>query len=164
MTVYAGMGGGRQLTWSLAMIVRDAEPDIGNVLDDVALFCDEFVVVDTGSRDDTKTIASQRGARVIDFPWVDDFAAARNVSFDHCQGQWILWLLCDDRIPPAAEEGFLRLKAELTEQREIAAVMIPYRKEFSANDPTTCTFSFERERCGLHRRGATLGWSSARGH
>jgi len=35
-------------------------------------------VVDTGSTDRTREVAAERGARVFDFPWCDNFAAARN--------------------------------------------------------------------------------------
>ena len=146
MTIYLGVGTRREVNWSLAMIVRDAEPDIGHVLDDAAVFCDELVVVDTGSEDATKTVATEHGASVFDFEWIDDFSAARNVAFDHCRGRWILWLDADDRIPQAAQEGFLRLKAELSNEPEVGAVMIPYHRAFSPSDPSVCTFSFDRER------------------
>lgn len=33
------------------------------------------------------------------FPWIDDFAAARNHSLSHCTGDWVIWLDADDRIP-----------------------------------------------------------------
>lgn len=33
------------------------------------------------------------------FPWVNDFAAARNHSLSHCTGDWVIWLDADDRIP-----------------------------------------------------------------
>ena len=90
MTIYVKVGAARSdPEWSLAMIVRDAEQDIGNVLDDAAVFCDELVVVDTGSVDATKKVAAEHGASVYDFEWIDDFSAARNASFDFCGGRWI---------------------------------------------------------------------------
>jgi glycosyltransferase involved in cell wall biosynthesis len=138
------------------MIVRDAEPDIALVLGDAAALCDELVVVDTGSKDATKAVATDLGAKVIDFEWIDDFSAARNVSFDHCTGTWILWLDADDRIPPRAQEEFLRLKEELSNRREVDVVMIPYRREFSPLDASRCTFSLDRER--IVRRSAGLRW------
>ncbi len=39
---------------------------------------DEIVIVNTGSKARTREIAREFGARVFDFVWVDDFAAARS--------------------------------------------------------------------------------------
>lgn len=63
---------------SLTMIVRDEESTLGRVLGQAATFCDEMVIVDTGSQDHTPEVAREAGARVLDFLWIDDFAAARN--------------------------------------------------------------------------------------
>jgi glycosyltransferase involved in cell wall biosynthesis len=51
---------------------------------------DEIVVVDTGSTDKTKEIASKYTDKIYDFPWIDDFAAARNFAISKCTGDWIL--------------------------------------------------------------------------
>ena len=64
------------------MIVRDEEDVLGRCLDSVAGVADEVVVVDTGSRDRTRQIALEKGARVYDFSWCDDFAAARNFALE----------------------------------------------------------------------------------
>jgi len=62
---------------SLCMIVKNEEQNVGDCLKTSADLVDEVVVVDTGSTDRTREIAASRGARVFDFPWVDDFSAAR---------------------------------------------------------------------------------------
>ena len=61
---------------SLCMIVKNEEATLGACLASVADLVDEMVVVDTGSTDRTREIALEYGARVIDFAWTDDFAAA----------------------------------------------------------------------------------------
>jgi tetratricopeptide (TPR) repeat protein len=38
---------------------------------------------------------------VFDFPWVDDFAAARNEALNHATGKWIFWMDADDRLDRA---------------------------------------------------------------
>jgi tetratricopeptide (TPR) repeat protein len=88
----------RQATVSLCMIVRNEEPQLGECLAPVASLFDEIVVVDTGSQDETKRIAAQFTDRVFDFPWCDDFSAARNESLRRSRGDWIFWLDADDRI------------------------------------------------------------------
>ena len=68
---------------SLCMIVRDSTTTLPACLESIRPWIDELIVVDTGSVDDTREIARRFGARVFEFPWIDDFAAARNESLKH---------------------------------------------------------------------------------
>ena len=65
---------------------------------------DEIVVVDTGSVDRTREIAREFGARVFEFAWIDDFAAARNVALAHATGDYAFWLDADDVVDPPQRE------------------------------------------------------------
>jgi hypothetical protein len=65
---------------SLITIVRDEEENLPNCLRSVDGLFDEIVIVDAGSKGRTREIAQEFGARVFDFVWVDDFAAARNAA------------------------------------------------------------------------------------
>ena len=143
------------MTLSLAMIVRDEERTLGRVLADAATFCDELVVVDTGSVDATRDIAARAGAKVVDFPWVDHFAKARNASFDACTSDWIVWLDADDTVSPAVQSQLRGLKSDLDDRYD--AMWMTYRYHFDSNGQ--CTRSFPRER--LLRRAAGLRWVGA---
>jgi tetratricopeptide (TPR) repeat protein len=83
-------------TLTISLIVRNEEQSLGRCLDSVQGLGDEIVVVDTGSTDGTREVAASRGARVFDFPWCDDFAAARNETLRHATGRWVLWLDADE--------------------------------------------------------------------
>lgn len=83
---------------SLSMIVKDEEKHLANCLDSVVGIVDEIVIIDTGSSDNTISIAESYGATVYHFPWIDDFAAARNKALQHCNNQWILYLDADETI------------------------------------------------------------------
>jgi glycosyltransferase involved in cell wall biosynthesis/tetratricopeptide (TPR) repeat protein len=83
---------------SLCLIVKNEESNIAACLHSAEGLCDEVIVVDTGSTDRTKEIASELGAKVYDFAWVDSFSAARNECLKHATGDWIFWLDADDRI------------------------------------------------------------------
>jgi glycosyltransferase involved in cell wall biosynthesis/Flp pilus assembly protein TadD len=83
---------------SLCMIVRNEEKNLPECLGSAYDLVDEVIVVDTGSSDKTKEIAEQFGAQVFDFPWCDDFAAARNESLRHATREWIFWMDADDRL------------------------------------------------------------------
>jgi len=62
---------------------------------------DEIIVVDTGSTDKTKDIAVDSGARVFDFVWINDFAAARNFATEKAKNDWIFLLDADEEITEA---------------------------------------------------------------
>jgi tetratricopeptide (TPR) repeat protein len=83
---------------SLAMIVKNEAALIGHCLASVRELVDEIILVDTGSEDETVEIARQFGAKISLFPWVDDFAAARNASLAPCRGDWVLILDADEAV------------------------------------------------------------------
>jgi len=88
------------VTVSLTMIVREEQENLPHCLGSVAGLFDEIVVVDTGSTDRTREIAREFGARVFDFVWVNDFAAARNAALARAKGDYAFWLDADDVLDP----------------------------------------------------------------
>jgi glycosyltransferase involved in cell wall biosynthesis len=98
---------------SLTMIVKNEEKNIGTCLESVRGVFDEIVVVDTGSTDRTIEIARSFGARVFDFVWVDDFAAARNAALARATGDYAFWLDADDLVEPPQRQKLEVLLARL---------------------------------------------------
>jgi tetratricopeptide (TPR) repeat protein len=92
---------------SLCLIAKNEEANLPPCLGSAADLVHEIIVVDSGSTDRTREVAAQLGARVFDFTWCDDFAAARNESLRHATGDWIFWLDADDRVD---EENRRRLR------------------------------------------------------
>lgn len=99
----------RAVELSLCMIVRNNARTIRACLESIRPFVDEMVVVDTGSTDDTPSIATELGARLFYFPWCDDFSAARNESVRKARGRWIFWMDSDDTISPACGQRLREL-------------------------------------------------------
>ncbi|HVW37188.1 MAG TPA: glycosyltransferase [Pirellulales bacterium] len=97
------------------MIARDEEASLGRSLASIADLVDEIVFVDTGSQDRTREIAAAardrhgRPARVFEFPWNDDFSAARNESLRHAAGEWIFWMDGDDWLDEPNRRALARL-------------------------------------------------------
>ena len=94
------------------MIVRNEERFLEGCLESIKDVVDEIVIVDTGSTDRSKEIAARYGARVFDFPWSDDFAAARNESLEKCRGEWILYIDADERLRPAGRDEVRRILSD----------------------------------------------------
>lgn len=99
------------------MIVRDEAHNLSDCLTPIAHLFDEIVIVDTGSRDNTKEIARRFTSLVFDFEWCDDFAAARNESLRHATGDWIFWLDADDRLHPDQVQKLASLLATELDER-----------------------------------------------
>ncbi len=85
---------------SLCMIVKNEEKNLPRCLESVRGLVDEMVVLDTGSKDNTVSIAESFGAKVYQIPWAGNFSAARNESVEKAGGDWILYLDADEALDP----------------------------------------------------------------
>ena len=119
---------------SLCMIVRDEERVLRDALASARPFFTEMILVDTGSTDATREIACELGARVIEFPWTDSFAEARNESLRHARGKWIFWMDADDTLPWQCGEALLT--AALNAKKEITGFVVPVQFVESDGSPS----------------------------
>lgn len=140
------------ITISLCMIVKNEEKTLPRCLESVGEVADEIIIMDTGSTDATKEIASRFTNKIYDFAWIDDFSAARNAAFDRATQEYVLWLDADDILRPEDREKFLTLKRTLAP--DVDAVMMLYNTGFDVNGEVT--FSYYRER--LSRRDKGFRW------
>lgn len=135
---------------SLCMIVRDEAEVLARCLDSVADLVDEIVIVDTGSSDDTISIAQRHGAKVLSYTWHDDFSAARNYSFEHATSPYILWLDADDVLPSEDRETLREWKPQF--DKDVYYLRYDYlQDEYGAS---LCLLQRER----IVRRNAGLRW------
>lgn len=85
---------------SVVLIARNEEHNIQRAISSVTQVADEIIVTDTGSEDQTIAFAREMGAQVHEFPWCDDFAAARNHVVERASGDWILLIDADEALSP----------------------------------------------------------------
>ena len=91
---------------SCCMIIKDEEKYLARCLASVKPIVDEIIVVDTGSADRSKDIATAFGAQIYDFEWQKDFAKARNFSLEKASGDWILIIDGDEVISSLDYKAF----------------------------------------------------------
>jgi glycosyltransferase involved in cell wall biosynthesis len=84
---------------SAIIITRNEAANIVACLDSVA-FCDEIIVVDGGSDDDTVALAQAKGARVSKRDWTG-FGAQKNAALSLATGDWVLSIDADERVSEA---------------------------------------------------------------
>lgn len=60
------------------------------------VWCDEILVIDDDSTDETKAVAEKIGARVIHRPLANDFAAQRNFALGKTKSDWVLFIDSDE--------------------------------------------------------------------
>lgn len=72
----------------------------------------ELIMADTGATDGSRALAEQYADEVFDFPWIDDFAAARNAVMDRCRGKWYFSIDCDEWLDADLSELLAFLKSE----------------------------------------------------
>ncbi|WP_099469347.1 tetratricopeptide repeat-containing glycosyltransferase family 2 protein [Konateibacter massiliensis] len=140
------------VTISLCMIVKNEEDVLERCLSSVSQLADEIIIADTGSTDRTKEIAAKFTDQIFDFPWINDFSAARNFVFEKATKDFILWLDADDIIMPEDRVKFKELKEELTEDTDI--VMMRYNTAF--DEQGRVIFSYFRER--LSKKSRNFKW------
>jgi len=97
-----------KLPISVCMIAKNEEKYLEGCLQKLTPYGFEIVVADTGSSDKTKEIAQKYTEHVYDFPWIDDFSAARNFSASKATNDWILALDCDEYIKEFEPEELLK--------------------------------------------------------
>lgn len=142
-------------TISLCMIVKDEEAILSRCLDSVKNIVDEVIILDTGSTDNTKAIASKYTNLIFDFEWIDNFATARNIAFSKATMDYILWLDADDVIETEDCKNFMKLKETI--DLSIDSVTMNYNLAF--DEYGNVSFSSRRNR--LVKREKNFRWIGA---
>jgi glycosyltransferase involved in cell wall biosynthesis len=83
---------------SVAMIVKDEAKNLPDCLRSVA-FARQIVVVDSGSTDETLSIAADFGCEIFNESW-RGFGPQKQFAVERCCEDWVLVLDADERIPP----------------------------------------------------------------
>ena len=92
---------------SAVIITLNCASQLAASLDSLA-FCDEIVVVDSGSTDGTAELAQSRGARVIHKEWLG-FGPQKQFAVGQASHDWVLCLDSDERVTPELRAGIERI-------------------------------------------------------
>ncbi len=119
------------ITISLCMIVKNEEAVLARCLDSLKGLMDEIIIVDTGSTDRTKEIASRYTDRIYDYAWTQDFSHARNYSLSLASCDYIYCADADEVLDDENRQKFQQLKEVLLP--EIEVVQMLYSGQYDSN-------------------------------
>ena len=141
------------MTFSLCMIVKNEENVLARCLDSIADIMDEIIIVDTGSTDRTKEIASGYTDKIYDFKWTGSFADARNFAASKARMDYIYTADADEYLEEEDRKHLINLKKVLMPEIEIVQMLYCTPAELST------VYNFEEEyRPKLYKRIRTFTW------
>jgi glycosyltransferase involved in cell wall biosynthesis len=135
------------------MIVKNEEETLASCLDSLKDVMDEIIIVDTGSLDRTKEIASFYTSDIYDFEWCGDFSAARNFAFSKATGDYIYSADADEVVDDENRRKLALLKSAILPEVEIVQMV------YVTKDKNHPTENFERDyRPKLFKRLRGFTW------
>ena len=82
---------------SACAIMKNEISHVEAWLNNVRVFAQEIIVVDTGSTDGTNEfLAKQFDVKLISYEWQHDFAQAKNVALQEAKGDWLVFTDADE--------------------------------------------------------------------
>ncbi|MBR2214786.1 MAG: glycosyltransferase [Selenomonadaceae bacterium] len=106
-------------------IVKNEAAGLKRSMESIKEAVDEVLVVDTGSTDDTVAVAETMGAKVLSYPWQEDFAAARNFVLDNLTGDWTVFIDGDEYFSSETAPN-IRAVIARAEAARVDMVLVPW--------------------------------------
>jgi glycosyltransferase involved in cell wall biosynthesis len=124
---------------SVVIITKNEAHNIAACLASVS-FANEWIVVDSGSTDDTARIAERLGAKVVVTTGWPGFGKQKNRALDLATGDWILSIDADERVTPE-----LAVEIQLAMSAHAADIFdMPRRTSFCGQWIDHCGWSPDR--------------------
>lgn len=101
------MSPSQRIPLSAVIITRNAATTLPSCLEALA-FCDELLVVDSGSTDQTVALAFAHGARVMHQDWLG-YGPQKQFAVDQARHDWVLCIDADERVSEALRASILQV-------------------------------------------------------
>lgn len=104
----------QKLPLTLAVITCNEQKNIERCLR-AADFCDELLVVDSGSTDETVRICESLGARILHRQWTG-YGDQKNFATEQAKYDWVLCIDADEAVTPELRASILKAFASLKDE------------------------------------------------
>lgn len=95
-----------------AVVIAKNEAEMIEACLDCLQWCDEVLVIDNGSTDNTSDLAEKKGAKVVAFKH-DSFSKIRSEALKFISTDWLVYIDADERVSPElAKEILVNLETE----------------------------------------------------
>lgn len=112
------------------LLTKNEEHTIEACIDSVS-FCNEVIVLDDNSTDQTVEIAKKHNAKIITRSLHGDYAGQRNNGLEQAKNDWILFVDADERVSSELQKEIVTLS-----EKEASAYYIPRRDYFWGKELT----------------------------
>lgn len=113
-----------EISISACLICKNEAENIQLWIDNVKVFADEMIIVDTGSEDETVQIIEENNIKCLHYNWTGSFADAKNYAIENASKDWIVFTDSDEFFyQPQLIKGCL--KEIISQNKNIDAVMVP---------------------------------------
>lgn len=98
-------------------------------------FCDEIIVVDVGSADDSAAIARKYGATVLQHEWVPFGEKVRHFAMGNAKHKWTLFIDPDEVVPPCLAS---QMRDAIHNNPDAALIRVPWQFYFKGKPLRCC--------------------------
>ena len=147
------MGKTGALKISACYIVKNEAENLVKSIKSLKTQVNEIVVVDTGSTDNTITVARKLGARVYIFPWQDDFSKARNFALSKAKGDWLVLLDADEYFTDKTAGNIRQVIRQARQLDGILIQLVNYDVDKAKIQDCFYQLRIVRNQQGLHYEG-----------
>lgn len=147
------MGKAGALKISACYIVKNEAENLVKSIKSLKTQVNEIVVVDTGSTDNTITVARKLGARVYIFPWQDDFSKARNFALSKAKGDWLVLLDADEYFTDKTAGNIRQVIRQARQLDGILIQLVNYDVDKAKIQDCFYQLRIVRNQQGLHYEG-----------
>ncbi|WP_108652502.1 glycosyltransferase family 2 protein [Dongshaea marina] len=101
-----------QASIAAVLIVKNEAENLGPCLETVKEWVDEIVILDSGSSDNTESIAREYTDKYFTNDNWQGYGRQRQIAQKHVSSDWILWLDADERVTPELRQNIQSVLAE----------------------------------------------------